>query len=102
VYRDQGLPDLSIGGVYPSRESSHQVLVAVEIRNDGYAAAEVSVTLKGMSGTVTQRVLVPAHARITHRMTFAEDPAEVDVNDGTVPEVRDSVHERIITAAKPQ
>jgi hypothetical protein len=35
-------------------------------------------------------------------MTFSEDPVEVDVNDGTVPEVRDSVHERIITAAKPR
>lgn len=100
VYRDQGLPDLSIGGVYPSRESAQQVLVAVEIRNDGYAAAEVPVTLKGMNGAVTRRVLVPAHGRITHRMTFGEDPVEVDVNDGTVPEVRDSVHERIITAAK--
>jgi hypothetical protein len=102
VYRDQGLPDLSIGGVYPSRESAQQVLVAVEIRNDGYAAAEVPVTLKGISGAVTQRVLVPAHSTITHRMTFSEDPVEVDVNDGTVPEVRDSVHERIITAAKPR
>ena len=102
VYRDQGLPDLSIGGVYPSRESPQQVLVAVEIRNDGYAAAEVPVTLKGMKGTVTRRVLVPAHGHITHRMTFSEDPVEVDVNDGTVPEVRDSVHERIITAAKPR
>jgi hypothetical protein len=102
VYRDQGLPDLSIGGVYPSRESAQQVLVAVEIRNDGYAAVEVPVTLKGISGAVTQRVLVPAHSTITHRMTFSEDPVEVDVNDGTVPEVRDSVHERIITAAKPR
>jgi hypothetical protein len=101
VYRDRGLPDLSIGGVYPSREGLHQVLVAVEIRNDGYAAAEVPVTLKGLGGTVTRRVLVPAHGRITHRMTFSEDPVEVDVNDGSVPEVRDSVHERIITAAKP-
>ncbi|HVT98040.1 MAG TPA: hypothetical protein VHE33_11080 [Acidobacteriaceae bacterium] len=101
VYRDRGLPDLSIGGVYPSREGLHQVLVAVEIRNDGYAAAEVPVTLKGLGGTVTRRVLVPAHGRITHRMTFSEDPVEVDVNDGSVPEVRDSVHARMITAAKP-
>jgi hypothetical protein len=102
VYRDRGLPDLSIGGVYPSPESAQQVLVAVEIRNDGYAAAEVPVTLKGLGGAVTRQVLVPAHASITHRMTFSEDPVEVDVNDGTVPEVRDSVHERIITAAKPR
>jgi hypothetical protein len=96
VYRDRGLPDLSIAGVYPSRAARQQVLVAVEIVNDGYAAAEVPVTVKGADTSLTERVLVPAHGRITHRITFQEEPTAVDVNDGTVPEVRDSVHERII------
>jgi hypothetical protein len=102
VYNDRGLPDLSIGGVFPSPEAAHQVLVAIEIRNNGYAAAEVPLTLKGMNGTVTRRVMIPAQGRITHRMTFSEDPVEADLNDGTVPEVRDSIHQRIITAGKPQ
>jgi hypothetical protein len=102
VYRDRGLPDLSIASVFPSRESAGQYLVAVDLVNDGYAAAEVPVTVKGMSGSATERVLIPAHSRITHRITFSEDPVEVDLNDGTVPEVRDSVHQKILTAAPPR
>jgi hypothetical protein len=98
VYHDRGLPDLSIAAVYPSRVTRGQVLVAVEIVNDGYATAEVPVTVKGATASLTERVRVPAHGRITHRITFQEEPTAVDVNDGTVPEVRDSVHERLITA----
>jgi hypothetical protein len=98
VYHDRGLPDLSIAAVYPSREARSQVLVAVEIVNDGYAAAEVPVTVKGGDASLTERVRVPAHGRVTHRITFQEFPTAVDLNDGTVPEVRDSVHEKLITS----
>ena len=96
VYQDRGLPDLSIGGVYPSAAAHQQVLVAIEIANDGYAAAEVPVTVKGAEAAVTERVRIPAHGRITYRMTLQEEPTEVDVNDGSVPEVQDSVHRKIL------
>lgn len=98
VYRDRGLPDLSIGGVYPSREAHQQVLVAIEIANEGYAEADVPVTVKGSENSSTQWVRIPAHGRITHRITFQENPTEVDVNDGTVPEVEDSIHQKMLTA----
>lgn len=97
VDHDRGLPDLSIAGVYPSHEARQQVLVAVDIVNDGYAAAQVPITVKGLSGSVTEMVRVPARGRITHRIAFSEDPVEVDLNDGSVPEVRDSIHEKILT-----
>jgi aminopeptidase N len=98
VYRDRGLPDLSIAGVYPRREAHQQVLVAIEIVNDGYAEAEVPVTVKAVDATVTDMVRIPAHGRITHRLTFQENPTEVDLNDGTVPEVQASIHEKMLTA----
>ena len=98
VYRDRGRPDLSIAGVYPSRLGRQQFLVAVEIANDGYAEAEVPVIVKGVDGSVTERVRVPAHGHITHRITFQENPTEVDVNDGTVPEVESNIHRRVIAA----
>ncbi len=101
VYHDRGLPDFSIARVFPHREGREQVLVAVDIVNDGYAAAEVPVTVKGMSGATTERVRVPARGRITYRIPFSDDPIEVDLNDGTVPEVRDSIHEKIITSTPP-
>lgn len=97
VYHDRGLPDLSIASVYPNRVTREQVVVAVEIVNDGYVEAEVPLTVKGAGASVTERIRVPAHGRITHRITFQEDPKAVDVNDGSVPEVRDSIHEKILT-----
>ncbi|MGA7523176.1 MAG: hypothetical protein WBW84_12020 [Acidobacteriaceae bacterium] len=92
VYRDTGLPDLSIAAVYPTPESHQQVLVAVDIANAGYASALVPLTVKGFSTSLTDWVQVPAHTRITHRMTFSQNPTEVDLNDGSVPEVQDSIH----------
>jgi hypothetical protein len=96
VNRDRGLPDLSIGGVFPSSEAHQQVLVAIEIANDGYVQAEVPVTVKGMDAGTTQWVRVPAHGSVTYRVTFHEMPTEVDVNDGTVPEVEDSMHRKLL------
>ncbi|HET7346027.1 MAG TPA: hypothetical protein VFJ10_01775, partial [Acidobacteriaceae bacterium] len=99
VYQDRGLPDLSIEGVYPTAEAHQQFLVATAIRNDGYAEAWVPLTLKAGDAAVTNWVRVPAHGQITHRMLFQQSPTEVDLNDGSVPEVSDSVHQRIITDA---
>lgn len=101
VDEDRGLPDLSIGGVYPSPEGHQQVLVAVDIINNGYAAADVPLTVKGDDASLTDWVRVPAHARITHRMTLTENPVEVDLNDGSVPEVQDSIHQKLIKEAPP-
>ena len=100
VYRDRGLPDLSIAGVYPSPASTTgQYLVAVDLQNDGYAEAEVPVTVKSNKGTLTERVRLPAKTRTTHRMLVSGIPEAVDVNDGAVPEVQDTVHERTLGAA---
>ncbi len=98
VNRDRGLPDLSITGVYPSREAHQTVLVAIEIANDGFTEAEVPVTVKGVDASVTQQVRVPAHGRITWRITFQENPIEVDLNDGTVPEVEASIHRKLLSS----
>ncbi|HEX4007099.1 MAG TPA: M1 family aminopeptidase [Acidobacteriaceae bacterium] len=99
VDADRGLPDLSIGGVFPSPEAHLQFLVAIDIVNDGYAEAAVPVTLKGADATETDWVRVPAHNRITHRMLFQESPTEVDLNDGTIPEVQTTLHRKTLTTA---
>ena len=47
VYHDRGLPDFSISGVFPSQAASaDQWLVALDISNDGFAEAEVPVTVR--------------------------------------------------------
>ncbi len=89
---DKGLPALSIAGVYPSPASPGTWLVAVDIANSGYAAAEVPVSVRSPDGSVTQRVLVPARTRITRRILVLNKPTEVQVNDGVVPETEASIH----------
>ena len=97
VYRDRGLPDLSISAVN-STHAAHesQYLVAVDISNDGLAGAEVSVTIRSHDSTVTERVRLDGKSKTVHRMTVNGAPVEVIVNDGTVPEVQATLHKRTL------
>ncbi len=99
VNADKGLPDLAIDSVYPEALEHGNWLVAVSISNSGYAAAEVPVTVETANTSVTQRVLVPARGKITRRILIQGRPTQVQVNDGTVPEIEASMH--ITTLAPP-
>lgn len=99
VYRDRGLPDLTIAAVTPSQLESRAGLpagwlVAVEVRNDGYAAAEVPVTVRSANAAETQRLRIPGRSSASTRIVFAGTPDQVQVNDGGVPETRTSIHTR--------
>ncbi|MDR3745636.1 MAG: hypothetical protein P4K80_05840 [Acidobacteriaceae bacterium] len=101
VYRDRGLPDLSIVSVTPSQLSSRAGLpagwlVAVDVRNDGYAAAEVPVTVRSNKASETQRLRIPGRSSSSVRIVFADKPQQVEVNDGGVPETQTSIHTRQI------
>ena len=99
VYHDRGLPDLSIAGVFPSRSATAgQYLVALDVANDGYADAEVPVAVRSGDTSVTERLLVPARSKVSHRILIQGLPTEVQVNDGTVPEVQASVHVQTLNA----
>jgi hypothetical protein len=92
VNADKGLPDLTIDSVFPTAAQSGNWLVTVNLSNAGYASAEVPVTVRSDTNTVTQRVLVPAHGKAIQRLLILGKPTEVQVNDGTVPETQASVH----------
>jgi hypothetical protein len=103
VYRDRGLPDLSIASVTP--RAIDQIgnkgagwLVAVEVKNDGGATADVPVTVRSGTLTATQRLRIPGRSSASTRIVFEGTPDEVLVNDGTVPEVASSVHTKQIVA----
>ena len=66
--------------------------MAVNISNNGYAQAEVPVTVRSASTSVTHRVRVPAHDKVTERILIQGKPTEVQVNDWTVPETQASEH----------
>jgi hypothetical protein len=96
VDADKGLPDLSIAGVFPNAVSDGNWLVAVDVANAGYAAAEVPVTVRsGVDSdarSVTHRLRIPALGKVTERFLIQGKPTEVQVNDGAVPETQASVH----------
>jgi hypothetical protein len=99
VYHDKGLPDFSIAGVYPTKTgSAGGYLVAVDVANTGTAEAEVPVSVTSGTTTVTERLRVPGKSQISHRFVMQGPPAEVAVNDGTVPEVEASVHKQTLSA----
>ncbi len=97
VYRDAGLPDLSIVQVnaraLPARAGKESgYLVAVEVRNSGDAVAEVPVTISSGGLTATERLRVAGGSVAAVRIVFQGTPERVQVNDGSVPEVGTSEH----------
>ena len=125
VYHDRGLPDLSIIGVSPrsvAGTSSNIIgsgvqaaspaaqrartrggwLVAVEVQNDGEATAEVPVTLRGDQFSTTEPLRILPHSHATIRILVPAEPHEVQVNDGTVPELRADTHIRTLQVKQQQ
>ena len=98
VYADKGLPDLTILQVSPRAlpeklGKSDGYLVAVEVRNEGDAAAEVPVTVRaGTDLTATERLRIEPHSTASTRILFGSTPESVVVNDGSVPEQRTTTH----------
>jgi aminopeptidase N len=86
VYRDRGLPDLRVETAYPRKLLEDRYTVTVTVENLGDAAAEVPVIVPLKAGDATERVMVPANGKAVVRVQAPEAPAEVTVNDGSVPE----------------
>jgi len=97
VYHDHGLPDLTIANVTPRRLQAQGLkaaswLIAIEVRNNGDAAAEVPVTLRSGTLTKTERLRIMGRSSASTRIVFESTPDEVIVNDGSVPEMDVSTH----------
>jgi hypothetical protein len=99
VLHDRGLPDLSIAAVEPRQlpaGKGHDSgwLVAVTVRNDGAATADVPLVIRSDKLSTTQRLRIPGFETVTERVIVAAPPTQVVVGDGIMPEVRTSVHTR--------
>lgn len=97
ILADKGLPDLSIvsatAHINPGRQGTGEgYLVAVEVRNEGGATAEIPVTVRSGELTATERLRVPAKGTASTRIVFQGKPQQVEVNDGSVPEAGVSRH----------
>jgi hypothetical protein len=92
VDADKGLPDIAIDHVASAPAQGGETLVAVDLSNAGYAAAEIPVTVSSAGTSVTQRVLIPAQGKVVRRILIQGAPTAVQANDGTVPETQASLH----------
>jgi hypothetical protein len=101
VSTDKGLPDLSIVSVFPNAAQTGTWLVAVEVANAGYTAADVPVTVRSALTSITERVLVPARGAVVRRILIQGQPTSAQVNDGTVPETQASVHVTNLDQSSP-
>ncbi len=97
VDADKGLPDIAIDSVFPSHTQGDNWLVAVNLSNAGYAAAEIPVTVSNTGTSVTQRVIIPARSKAVQRILIQGRPTQVQANDGAVPEVEATIHIKTIT-----
>jgi Peptidase family M1 domain len=105
VYRDRGLPDLQIASAYSrpilnKNSNGKNYLVSVDVLNDSFCAAEVPVTVASAFSTQTRELTIPAHTRAALRILLDSKPAQVVVNDGSVPEVATSHHEQAVISAQ--
>ncbi len=103
VLRDRGLPDLSIVDVTPRQlpaGKGHDSgwLVAVTVHNEGAAEVEVPLVVRAGDFSVTRPLRVPGMSNVTERVVVEAAPTEVLVNDGSVPELRTSLHKREVVA----
>ena len=101
VLRDRGLPDLSITDVNASPEPSGPGhpggwVVAVTVRNEGGAVADVPLIVRSGNAQIEQRIRVAGLSTVTQRVLIETSPSAVQVNDGSTPEVQSSVHIRDI------
>ena len=100
VDSDKGLPDFAIESVFPAPAEAGNWLVAVNISNAGYAAAEIPITVQSDKTSVAQRIVVPGHGKVVQRILILSKPTQVQINDGTVPETQASVHVKTIESTR--
>lgn len=86
IYHDHGLPDFKIQSAFSQKNAANTFMVTVTVDNLGTAGAEVPFTVKFAGGEVTKRMEVRAKNKGVMRVETPAAPAEVVVNDGSVPE----------------
>ncbi len=109
VFRDRGLPDLSIVAVEPrpmAAGKGHDAgwLVSVTVRNDGAPAVDVPLNILSGAFTTNTRIHIAGFSNATTRVIVNSAPTEVILNDGSTPEVRTATHSRevILQPATPK
>jgi hypothetical protein len=86
VNRDRGLPDFKVASAFARKTSPDNYMLTVTVENLGMAGAEVPVTIKFAGGVIVKRLMVRGKNNAVVRVEVPNQPEEIVVNDGSVPE----------------
>jgi hypothetical protein len=86
VYRDRGLPDFKAESAFSRKTMNDAYMLTITVDNLGSAGAEVPLTVKFAGGEITKRLEVRAKSKAVIRVEVPAAPAEIVVDDGSVPE----------------
>jgi hypothetical protein len=87
VYHDRGLPDIRVQSAHPWKTEKDIQFVTVTLENIGNAGAEVPFTVLYEGGEISKRIEVRARSTATTRVELFGAASEIEVNDGSVPEM---------------
>jgi hypothetical protein len=105
VLNDRGLPDLTIADVTPrplpaGKGHDSGWLVAVTVRNDGAAAAQVPLVIRSGTYSTSRTMRIPGLSSATERVLVEAQPTQVILNDGNTPELTSSQHTVNVTVQR--
>jgi hypothetical protein len=86
VYRDRGLPDFKVASAFARKTSPDNYMLTITVENLGAAGAEVPVTVKFVGGVIVKQLVIRGKSNAVIRVEVPNQPEEIVVNDGSVPE----------------
>jgi hypothetical protein len=86
VNRDRGLPDFKVASAFARKTSPDNYMLTVTVENSGTAGAEVPVTVKFAGGVIVKQLVIRGKGNAVIRVEVPNQPEEIVVNDGSVPE----------------
>jgi hypothetical protein len=86
VYHDRGLPDFKIASAFARKTMAEGYMLTVTVENLGAAGAEVPLTVKFAGGVIVKQLVVRGKGNAVIRVEVPNQPEEIVVNDGSVPE----------------
>jgi hypothetical protein len=86
VYRDRGLPDFKVASAFTRKTLPEGYMLTITVENLGAAGAEVPLTVKFAGGVIVKQLVVRGKSNAVIRVEVPNQPEEIVVNDGSVPE----------------
>jgi len=86
VNRDRGLPDFKVASAFSRKTSPDNYMLTITVENLGAAGAEVPVTVKFVGGVIVKQLVIRGKRNAVIRVEVPNQPEEIVVNDGSVPE----------------